>query len=137
MPPGTEIQPIGLDVLALRRAGTASVFAIEALGGCTAYASRKVLSNDVVPERIPENLPVQPRQYLAPSRLGVWHASQNFVIRSIQVGQVVYGMGMNFVMTTSKLITTQKAAKSNPHDGACAMRVCLVGDIVSPEFLTA
>jgi len=47
---------------------------------CIQRGSLTVVSKVVVPERMPENLPAQPQQYLARSLLGVWHDSQNFVI---------------------------------------------------------
>ena len=130
-PCGTGIQPTRLSAPMPRSSRTTAAAANEERGAVGAQrGSLTVVSKVVVPERMPENLPAQPQQYLARSRLGAWHDSQNFVIR-------VYGIGMNFVMTTSKLITSQKAAKSNAHAGAGTMRVCLAGDAVSPEFLAA
>jgi hypothetical protein len=49
---------------------------------CIQRGSLMVVSKVVVPERMPENLPAQPQQYLARSLFGVWHDSQNFVIRA-------------------------------------------------------
>jgi hypothetical protein len=100
MPGGTDIHPTRLGAPSSR----GPVF--------TAAGSLEVVSKVVVPERMPENLPAQPRQYRALSLLGVWHASQNLVIPGGQDGWR-YGMGMNFVTITSELITTQKAAKSS------------------------
>ncbi len=68
MPAGTEIQPA-------RRCAAASCGAAR-----SAPASPVVVSKVVVPERMPENLPAQPRQNRALSLLGMWHASQNLVI---------------------------------------------------------
>lgn len=61
--------------------------------------------------RIPLNLPAHPRQYRARSLFAVWHDSQNFVI-AITTRAGTHGIDMDAVSTTSKLITTEKAAKS-------------------------
>jgi len=61
--------------------------------------------------RIPENLPAHPRQYFARSLFAVWQDSQNFVM-AVAAWPGTQGIGMDAVMTTSRLITTEKAAKS-------------------------
>jgi len=61
--------------------------------------------------RIPLNRPAHPRQYFARSRFAVWQDSQNFVM-TMEAGRATHGIGMYAVITTSKLITTEKAAKS-------------------------
>ena len=61
--------------------------------------------------RIPENLPAHPRQYFARSLFAVWQDSQNFVM-AVTTWPGAQGIGMDAVMTTSTLITTEKAAKS-------------------------
>jgi len=108
---------------------------------CIQRGSLTVVSNVVVPERMPENLPAQPQQYLARSLLGVWHDSQNFVIpafpRTGQRRSERYGIGMNFVMITSELITTQKATKSTAHARFGMPRGGLGCGTCSPEFLVA
>ena len=94
-----------------------------------------------MPERMPENLPAQPQQYLARSLLGVWHDSQNFVTPAFpRTGQQRlgrYGIGMNFVMITSELITTQNATKSMAHARFERPRGGFGGGTCSPEFLLA
>ena len=73
-----------LDIPALGGSRATSSTVNEERGAvCTAPGSRNVVSKVVAPERMPENFPAQPRQYLAPSLLGVWHDSQNFVILMI------------------------------------------------------
>lgn len=68
--------------------------------------------------RIPLNLPAHPRQYFARSLFAVWQDSQNFVMAMTRKPEV-HGTGISAVITTSKLITTEKAAKSitDAHSG--------------------
>jgi hypothetical protein len=61
--------------------------------------------------RSPLNLPAHPRQYRARSLFAVWQDSQNFVM-AMTTRAGIHGIGMDAVITTSKLITTEKAAKS-------------------------
>jgi hypothetical protein len=49
-------------------------------GGLAMGAPGGVWTKAAASNRTPENRPAQPRQYLALSRLGAWHASQNLVI---------------------------------------------------------
>ncbi|MBT2327021.1 hypothetical protein J7E62_32550 [Variovorax paradoxus] len=89
MPDGTGIKPMRLDVVALRSSGATGSSGQDARGAvCTQRGSLTVVSNVVVPERMPENLPAQPQQYLARSVLGVWHDSQNFVIPALRMNFV-------------------------------------------------
>jgi hypothetical protein len=105
---------------------------------CIQRGSPTVVSKVVVPERMPENLPAQPQQYLARSLLGVWHDSQNFVIPAFpRTGQQGYGIGMNLVMITSELITIQNATKSMAHACFERPRSGLGCGTCSLEFLRA
>jgi hypothetical protein len=83
-PCGTGMKPMRLDVVALRSSrATGSIGCTERGAVCIQRGSPTVVSKVVVPERMPENLPAQPVQYLARSLLGVWHESQNFVMPEI------------------------------------------------------
>jgi hypothetical protein len=167
-PGGTGIQPMRLTALALRFSRTTAFIGNKEEGAASSrYGSRRVELNAAAGVRMPENLPPQPRQYLARSLFGVWQDSQNFVIassdsflgrtrlphggssRANRRGCVAlpassrghdkrgYGTGMNFVTTTSELITSQKAAKSNAHARCGMTRGCLGCNTVSPECLAA
>ena len=71
--------------LALRTAVSTALGAVRKRGKVRMMpASGNVLTKVVdAGDRTPENLPAQPRQYMAPSRLAVWHDSQNLVIRMV------------------------------------------------------
>ena len=73
--------------------------------------------------RIPENLPAHPLQYVARSLFAVWQDSQNFVM-AVAACPGAQGIGMDAVMTTSKLITTEKAAKSMTDARSGMPRAC-------------
>jgi hypothetical protein len=57
-------------------------FSVRVGTGCVDEASSEpgaVLAEVFAAKRTPENLPLQPQQYLARSLFAVWHASQNFI----------------------------------------------------------
>lgn len=63
-----------------------------------------MLSKVTSGESWPENLPLQPRQYLAASRLGVWQELQNFVMPFFDFRVVVHASS-----SRAALIIGQKA----------------------------
>ena len=89
-------------------AGCANLGVLATLGG---LRSGKAPAETFAAVRIPLNRPAQPRQYFARSRFAVWQDSQNFVM-AMTASRGAHGMGMYAVITTSRLITTEKAAKS-------------------------
>src|SRR5689334_13068391 len=80
-----------------------------------ACASGSVWANAAASKRTPENLPAQPRQYLALSRLGAWQASQYLVIVSSHAGRAAAALRHRneTVTSTSELITMKNATKSS------------------------
>jgi hypothetical protein len=68
-PCGTGIKPMRLDAFCSRTAAFKGNWERGAV--CIQRGSLTVVSNVVVPERMPENFPAQPQQYLARSLLGV------------------------------------------------------------------
>ena len=105
---------IGIDT------GCAILGALATLGG---RPSGKDPAGTFAAVRIPENLPAHPRQYFARSLFAVWQDSQNFVM-AVTPWPRVQGIGMDAVMTTSRLITTEKAAKSMTDARAGIPRAC-------------
>ena len=80
-------------------------------GRATGGASRPCSSTRTSLKSTPSNEVTQKLRTEQLSRFAVWQDSQNFVM-TMEAGRATHGIGMYAVITTSKLITTEKAAKS-------------------------
>jgi hypothetical protein len=109
---------IGMDIETAE--GCAPLGTLAALVG---LPSGKGAAETFAAVRIPLNLPAHPLQYFARSLFSVWQDSQNFVMAVVARpgGQ---GIGMDAVMTTSRLITAEKAAKSMTDVRSGIRRAC-------------